>query len=168
MDEDKQPTQWVLEGSIDGESYQVLVDKSHVETDLAHDFLVWEEGIRLRYIRLNIIHLPYEQIPCVSGLRVFGKGNTSMPEQVRNLQVQLDGALDMDVSWEDGALEGENQATGYNILWGYAADKLYHSCMVFGQRKRRIGALIKGDPVYVRVDAFNEMGITEGVVERVR
>ena len=27
-----------------------------------------------------------------------------------------------------------------------------------------IGALIEGEPVYIRVDAFNEAGITEGEV----
>lgn len=168
MDEVKQPTQWILEGSADGESYDVLVDKSHVETDYSHDFLVWEAGIQVRYLRLTIIHLPYDQIPCVSGLRVFGKGHGPLPEPVRHMQVHLDGPLDMDVSWEDGANLEENKAVGYNILWGYAEDKLYHSCMVFEQTHRRIGALVKDEPVYVRVDAFNEAGITEGVVKTVR
>lgn len=168
MDEYKQPTQWILEGSTDGEHYEVLVDKSQVDTDYSHDFIVWEEGIHVRYIRLTIIHLPYGQIPCVSGLRVFGKGNAPQPQPVRNVQIRLDGALDMDVSWEDGAVSGAQNATGYNILWGYEADKLYHSCMVFGQTSRRIGALVKDEPVYVRVDAFNETGIAEGTVEKVR
>ena len=40
-------------------------------------------------------------------------------------------------------------------------DKLYHSHMVFGN-EQRIGALVKGKEYYVRVDAFNENGITEG------
>ena len=35
--------------------------------------------------------------------------------------------------------------------------------MVFAPGPRRIGALIKGREYYVRVDAFNENGITEGV-----
>jgi len=54
------------------------------------------------------------------------------------------------------------EAAGYNILWGYAPDKLYHSYMVFGKTSQRIGALIKGESVFVRVDTFNENGITEG------
>jgi xylan 1,4-beta-xylosidase len=36
--------------------------------------------------------------------------------------------------------------------------------MVFDSNTVSIGALIKGDPVYVRVDTFNEKGITEGEV----
>ena len=34
--------------------------------------------------------------------------------------------------------------------------------MVFASGSHRIGALIKGRDYYVRVDAFNENGITEG------
>ena len=39
--------------------------------------------------------------------------------------------------------------------------------MVFGKHKQSIGALIKGQPVYVRIDVFNEVGITEGEVIKV-
>jgi hypothetical protein len=36
--------------------------------------------------------------------------------------------------------------------------------MVFGRHEVTIGALIKDQPVYVRVDTFNEKGIAEGEV----
>ena len=62
------------------------------------------------------------------------------------------------VSWDDTG------AVGYNVLWGYAPDKLYHSYMIFGAREKKIGALMKGKPVWIRVDAFNEVGITEGEI----
>ena len=68
------------------------------------------------------------------------------------------GEINMLVSWEaDGAV-------GHNILWGHAPDKLYHSYMVLGANEKNIGALMKSEPVYVRVDAFNENGVTEGEV----
>ena len=51
---------------------------------------------------------------------------------------------------------------GYNILFGSAPHKLYHSYMVFSAGEKRIGALVKGCHYFVRVDAFNENGITEG------
>jgi hypothetical protein len=34
--------------------------------------------------------------------------------------------------------------------------------MVFQAGEKRVGALIKGRDYFVRVDAFNESGITEG------
>ena len=52
-------------------------------------------------------------------------------------------------------------ATGYNVLWGHAPGKLYHSRLCY-DRKVRIGALVEGQDYYVRVDAFNESGITHG------
>ena len=58
----------------------------------------------------------------------------------------------------------DDDVTGYNILWGHSADKLYHSYMIFGKKEQQIGALVKGTDYFVRVDAFNESGITEGEV----
>lgn len=65
---------WILEGSLDNDSWFVLEDKSQAQTDLPHNFLVWEEGKRIRYLRLTILEIPYNQKPCISGIRVFGKG----------------------------------------------------------------------------------------------
>lgn len=162
LDLEVHPTRWVLEGSLDGSEYRVLVDKSQADTDYSHDFLVWEDGISVRYLRLNVYQLPYGQGACVSGLRVFGKAEGVMPEKSANVKVNLEGDLDMHVSWEAIG------AVGSNILWGYAPDKLYHSCLVYGKTSQKIGALVKGEPVYIRVDTFNEVGITEGETLKVR
>ena len=163
IDELVQPTRWILEGSVNGECFFMLADKSQADTDYAHDFLVWEEeGIKIRFLRLTIIRLPYGQIPCISGFRVFGKGEGTAPMQAQDVKADFRGELDMNVSWT------AKDVVGCNILWGYAPEKLYHSYMVFGKDDQTIGALVKDDPVYVRVDVFNEYGITEGEVQRVR
>lgn len=66
----------------------------------------------------------------------------------------------------DTTAPAENKALGYTILFGNRPDKLYHSYMVFAKEgedvEQRVGALVKGREYYVRVDAFNESGITEG------
>ena len=56
----------------------------------------------------------------------------------------------------------QENTLGYNILFGNSPEKLYHSYMVFDAGETRVGALIKGRAYYVRVDAFNENGITTG------
>ena len=61
-------------------------------------------------------------------------------------------------------LNWQGDAVGYVVNWGCAPDKLYHSYMVLGANERKIGALTKGEPVWVRLDAFNEAGVTEGEV----
>ncbi len=152
-----QPTQWRLEGSADGENWFVLADKWNAETDLSHDFLTWENGIQLRHVKLTVHHLPYGQAATVSGIRVFGIAHGEKPGKP-TIAVDLAGPMDMDVSWNS-----EN-SDGAVISWGYAPDKLWHSCMVFGKTKQRIGALVSGEPVYVMVETFNENGISESDV----
>ncbi len=158
IDMEKHCTRWVLEGSLDGKEFFELCNKSDCDTDLPHDFILFEDGITVRYIRLTVKELPFAKPVCVSGIRVFGKGNGTVPDKTMEVKVEKTSELDMLVSWKP------DDAMGHNILWGHAVDKLYHSYMVFGKHKQNIAALVKGKPVYVRVDSFNENGITEGDV----
>ena len=149
-------TQWKLEGSTDGESWFVIEDKSEAQTDLSHDLIIREEGFAARYLRLSDMAVPYGQNPCVSGLRAFGLGRGEKPAVPQFTAVRAND-LDMLVG-----IKPQDSALGYNILFGSSPEKLYHSCMVFAAGEHRLGALIKGREYYVRVDAFNENGITEG------
>lgn len=154
IDEQTMYTRWILEGSADGAHYEILADKTRAETDLAHDFMVFESGVQLRFLRLSRMKLPYGQRPCVSGLRVFGLGGGQPPCEAV-FTAKRSGELDFEVEMQ---AEG---ATGYNVLWGTSEDTLYHSCLTFANTAR-IGALVQGQRCVVRVDAFNENGITEG------
>ena len=159
IDPSAHKTRWILEGSADGDTWQVLEDKSKSETNLPHDLVLREDGVTLQYLRVTVLEVPFEQKPCISGLRVFGKGDGEKPA-VPDYTVKRTGTMDMDVKVRGSE---DDRATGYVILWGMAPDKLYHSCMTFAP-ERTIGALMEGQKVYVRVDAFNENGITEGTV----
>ncbi len=167
IDEYDRVTRWMLEGSLDGENYFVIEDKSKVDTDLSHDLVVRADGFQARFIKLTILEVPFAQAPCISGLRVFGIGDGKKPSVPAFEANRSEDELDLLVS-----IKGEN-AVGYNIIWGHEPEKLYHSWLVYHYREnihsnknieKRIGALVKGEKYYVRVDAFNENGITEGVV----
>lgn len=150
-------TRWLLEASMDRKVWDIMEDKRACDTDLPHDLVVKEEGVQARYIRLTVTELPYHQTARISGLRVFGISQGQAPEKARVLECRrlpLDGFL----RWESS--KGANAC----ISWGYAPDKLYHSEMVFGYREASITALIKGQPTWVRVDCFNEHGVTRGDV----
>ena len=149
-------TQWKLTGSADGKDWFVIEDKSDAQTDLTHDLILREEGIRVRFLRLSDMAVPYGQQPCISGLRVFGLGQGEKPA-APVFTVRRENDLDMTVS-----VQSQENTLGYNILFGSSPDKLYHSYMTFKAGDQRIGALIKGRDYFVRVDAFNENGITEG------
>ncbi len=156
IEEKDYATQWKLEGSIDGRSWFVIEDKSEAATDLSHDLILCEEGFAARSLRLSNMAVPYGQNPCVSGLRVFGLGDGDKSETPAFTAARM-GDLDMLVQ-----IREQPDTTGFNILFGNSPEKLYHSSMVFSAGAHRIGALIKGREYYVRVDAFNENGITEG------
>ncbi len=156
IEEKDYATQWKLEGSIDGRSWFVIEDKSEAATDLSHDLILREEGFAARCLRLSNMAVPYGQNPCVSGLRVFGLGDGDKSETPAFTAARM-GDLDMLVQ-----IREQPNTTGFNILFGNSPEKLYHSSMVFSAGAHRIGALIKGREYYVRVDAFNENGITEG------
>ena len=154
-------TRWMLEGSLDGEMWFALEDKRNADTDLSHDLVVSEEGWKLRFLRLTIEEVPYHVKPCISGLRVFGRAERTLPE-VPEYEVRRTGYLDMEVSVEE-----QKAVSGYLILWGNKPEQLYHSCMVMGNCiNYRVGALVKGKMYYVRVDAFNGSGITHGEVKK--
>lgn len=159
IDETPQPTRWVLEGSLDGETYFPIEDKSQADTDLPHDLVVREDGLEARFLRLTVIALPYGQVACVSGLRIFGLGHGENPVPAVHVAAEYTSDLDLKVSWE-------GNGTGYVLAWGHAPDKLYHSRMTF-QNHAPIGALVKGQPVWLRVDSFNDSGITHGEIIRV-
>lgn len=160
IEERHQRTRWILEGSLDGDNYEVLEDKSIAESDLSHDVVVLDGTEKWRYLKLTVVELPYGQSACVSGFRIFGIGGGT-PPKAPIFHAERTGNLDMDIS-----IQRQPDAVGYNILWGHRPDKLYHSYLTYETRKR-IGALVAGMDYWVRVDAFNENGITEGSITKI-
>lgn len=151
-------TRWLLEASLDGEHWTVLEDKREAGTDLPHDLAVREEGVDARYVRLTVTGTAYNAPACVSGLRVFGRGRGEPPAQASQVSARRTDGMTMEVRWR-------GDAVGYEVLWGHRPDKLYHSFRVFGKTEVEIRALMSGaEQCYVRVDAFNENGITEGQI----
>ncbi|HEX5168943.1 MAG TPA: fibronectin type III domain-containing protein, partial [Cyclobacteriaceae bacterium] len=53
-------------------------------------------------------------------------------------------------------------ATGYNVRYGTAKDKLYHTYQVLGTDSVTINSLNSLQKYYFTIDAFNENGIAKG------
>ena len=110
--------------------------------------------------------------PCISGVRVFGLGDGEKAEVPEFTAKRSEDRLDLLLT-----IEGKKDAIGYNILWGHEENKLYHSYQIYRDTedvqakknhviKKRIGALVKAQEYFVRVDSYNENGITKGQVVR--
>lgn len=150
-----QQSQYILEASLDGGVWTLL---ESVSRECSNGFYEVPGGVRARYIRLTGGELPYGQTLRVSGLRIFGNGGGEKPAKAK-ASARREGGLDALVTWEP-----IKDAQGCNVLYGCAPEKLYHSWMVYGENQVDLCTLIKGQPVYIRVDSFNENGITRGDV----
>ena len=144
-----------VETSLDGETWTLRED---VARECSNGYYAYADGIRARYIRVMGGALPYGQTLRISGLRVFGNGAGARPAAAKASAVRVD-ALDGKISWQH--LEN---AQGCNVRYGTAPDKLYHSWLVYDADEVTLSTLMAGQDYYVRVDSFNENGVTEGDV----
>lgn len=147
---------YTIEGSMDGENWVTLVDKQDSYKDTPNDYVELTKPQTLRYIRYKNIHVPTRNL-AVSDLRIFGLGQGNPPGQVKNLQVtRREDRRDAFIQWDE-----QENAQGYNVLWGIAPDKLYNSWMVYDKNQLNLRALNVDQSYYFKVEAFNENGVSE-------
>lgn len=153
---------WLLEGSVDGINWEVLCDKREAETDMIHDFIVFEEGKSVRYLRLTSYETPFFGNFAMTGFRVFGHEDGEKPAKAENVVIDRDknDGCTVSISWDKA--EG---AVGYNVRWGIAPDKLYHSTLVYDDNTLLMHCLNDGVPYFIQVDSFSGCGITEGDIK---
>lgn len=145
---------YILEASLDGQNWTLL---ENVSRECSNGYYEYPEGVKARFVRLTGGKLPYGQALRVSGLRIFGNGHGEKPVQTKASAERI-GDLDAMVRW--GSIPG---AQGCNVCYGVAPDKLYMSWLVYGADEVKLSTLIKGQDYYIRVDSFNENGITKGI-----
>lgn len=147
--------QYFIEGSMDGKTWNILVDRKNNFKDVPNDYVELATPQSVRYIRYHNIHVPTPYLS-ISGLRIFGLGNGKAPQQVKNFSVmrKADGR-DAYISWNKQA-----DAQGYNILWGIAPDKLYNNWMVYDKNELELKSLATGQVYYMSIESFNENGVS--------
>lgn len=149
-----QISHYTLEASADGQTWETLED---VERECSNGYYEFPQGVRTRYVRVVGGQLPYGQALRISGLRVFGNSGGQRPAPAQAAARRV-GPLDALVSWEP-----VENAQGCNVVYGESPDKLYHSWLVYGDCQVNLSTLIAGQSYTVRVDSFNENGVTPGV-----
>lgn len=155
IEKEPQISRYTLETSTDGTTWQLLQEVSH---EGSNAYFPLPERVRARYIRLTGGALPYGQTLRISGLRIFGFGGGAAPAQAQ-ATVHRTGPMNALVQWQPLS---EMSAQGCNIRYGIAPDKLYQSWLVYGVQELDLSTLMAGQDYYLRVDSFNENGITEG------
>ncbi|MGI4871993.1 MAG: family 43 glycosylhydrolase [Janthinobacterium lividum] len=146
--------QYKLYHSLDGKSWQLLVDKSQNQTDVPHDYVALKKPVRTRYLKLENTHMPTGKF-ALSGLRVFGLGSGNKPLAVKDFVV-LRTATDKRSAWLKWApVDG---AYAYNIYTGLTPDKLYTCLMVHSANDYYFKGMDKDRTYYFTIEAINENG----------
>jgi hypothetical protein len=143
--------------SMDGENWQILVDKSENRQDVPHDYIELEHPVQTRFIRLENIQMPTGTF-ALSGLRIFGKGNGPLPSPVRQFFV-LRTEKDKRSAWIKWS--PADNAFGYNIYYGTAPDKLYSCIMVYDANEYWFKAMDSMKSYFFAIESINENGISE-------
>lgn len=146
---------YVIEGSLDGQNWMNLVDRSNSFKDVPNDYVELGAPSTVRYIRYKNIHVPMTNLS-ISDLRVFGLGQGKAPSMVKNFAAdRKTDRRDVMITWN-----AQPNCQGYNILWGIAPDKLYSSWMVYDKNSLLLKSLTTDQHYYFAIEAFNENGVS--------
>lgn len=126
-----------------------------------HEFLVFDEPVKAKYLLIRINKMPHNGRVALSGVRAFGTMSGFPPEQVHDFKAERKSSTSAVLTWTEvpGAL-------GYNIKWGISPEKLYSSWCVYGKNSLDINCLNINKKYYFSIEAFNEKGLTrsEGMI----
>lgn len=148
--------QYKIEGSSDGKTWFIIVDKFENKKDVPNDYIEFEAPIKTRYIRYKNKKVPSPNL-AISGLRVFGLGNGKLPKKAKNVHVVRHAdKRDATITWDQ-----QKNVQGYHVLWGIAPDKLYSSWLLYDSNELNIKSLNINSTYYFSVEAFNENGVSE-------
>lgn len=148
--------QYKLYYSTDGIKWNVLVDKSANKTDVPHDYIEFSKPIQARYIKMENVHIPSGKF-AISGLRVFGSGNGTKPDPVKEFVV-LRTEKDKRSAWLKWS--PVDNAYAYNIYLGTDPDKLYTCIMVHDANDYYYKGMDLKKTYYYRIEAVNENGVS--------
>ncbi|MEJ7681089.1 MAG: family 43 glycosylhydrolase [Segetibacter sp.] len=146
---------YIIEGSVDGQTWTTLIDRSSSFKDVPNDYVELGTPANVRYVRYKNIHVPMTNLS-ISDFRVFGIGQGKAPSIVKNFAVNRKAdRRDAIITWN-----AQPNCQGYNILWGIAPDKLYNSWMVYDQNSLLLKSLTTDQSYYFAIEAFNENGVS--------
>lgn len=153
---------FTLEVSQDGKNWETVVDRSTSFKDAPNAYLPLNQPVKGKFVRYKNLEVPGNNL-ALSEIRVFGKGLGKKPEKVKAFKVnRQEDSRDASFTWEP--VKG---AQGYNIRWGIAPDKLYHSWLIYDLNEHFMRNLDRHTTYYFSIESFNENGISEksGVLE---
>jgi|GEM_PF-255564 len=145
--------QYIIEKSLDGMNWEMLVDKSQNTQDVPHDYLELENPVNARYIKITNVFLPPGMgFFAIRDLRIFGNSDQAVFTKVHDFTVERNPADGRDAIVRWSPVPG---ADGYLIRYGVAPDKLYNHYIVYDADSVFIRSLNRNVEYYFDVEAFD-------------
>ncbi|WP_084421147.1 family 43 glycosylhydrolase [Algoriphagus vanfongensis] len=146
---------FLVESSQDGSTWQTVIDRSESYKDSPNAYEVLKQPIEAKFVRYRNVNVPGPNL-ALSEIRVFGLGLGKKPAAVKNFKLERQSdRRDAALTWDKVA-----GAQGYNIRWGIAPDKLYHSWLVYEANSLFMRNLDRDTEYYFSIESFNENGIS--------
>jgi xylan 1,4-beta-xylosidase len=144
--------QYLLEGSLDGNAWSAIIDKSATTEDASDDYTELASPAMARYVRITNGFMPGGELFAIRDLRIFGTPEAAVFTPAAGVAVQRDAADGRDavIRWTPVA-----DADGYIVRYGLAADRLHNQYMVFNTDSVVIHSLNHGVDYVFEVTAFD-------------
>ena len=152
-----QSHKYKLFASNNKKDWQLIMDKSINKTDIPHEYIEFKNPLKYRYIKLENIQMPTGKF-AISGLRIFGKGNGSTPDSVKDfivLRTEKDKRSAY-IKWSP-----VDNAYAYNIYYGTSPDKLYNCIMLYATNEYWFKGMDLKKKYYFTIEAINENGVSK-------
>lgn len=153
---------YLLEFSTDDKHWRTLVDHRTDAKDAPHDYEELPGPAHARYVRITNAGMPGGAKFSLSGLRVFGSSNGSLPAAASAVSVTRSATAPLDKRIAEVNWNAVHDADFYVVRYGIAPDRLFASYQVYGATNIEIRSLSAGVPYFFTVDAVNSAGITSG------
>ncbi|MCH8616123.1 family 43 glycosylhydrolase [Sphingomonas sp. SM33] len=156
-------TEFELQHSVDGKTWQPLAKPDGSRRDRANAYLELPQPVRTRYVRYVHGHVGGANL-AISDLRVFGNAEGRVPVQPSGVVGQRhQDQRDATIRWAKVP-----SAVGYNIRFGIRPDRLTLTHQLFSDElgngatlTKELRSLNVGVPYYVAIEAFNETGVSK-------
>jgi hypothetical protein len=156
-------TEFELQYSVDGRTWQPLAKPDGPRRDRPNAYLELPQPARTRFIRYVHGHIGGANL-AISDLRIFGKADGRAPSKPAGVvgQRHLD-QRDATIRW--AKVPG---AVGYNLRFGIRADRLTLTHQLWADElgngatlTKELRSLNVGVPYWVAIEAFNETGVSK-------
>jgi hypothetical protein len=143
--------------SVDGNSWSILVDKSHNMQEAPHDYVELSEPAHTRFIKIENVEMPTGCF-AIGDLRIFGKAAGKLPAKVAEFAVEREPGDKRNASlrWQPSA-----DAYAYEVSFGVDPKKLYSSFLVYDKSDYELHSLNTDTPYYFSIRAVGETGLSE-------